>query len=90
MTDQGLEQGNGGGIPTLSIASLCKRRGVVCASVTRTGAQLKDLDDTKDHPDTPAHAQLLIAKLESLDIDFKNLHLQIVDLLDDEEELEKE
>ena len=90
MTDQGLEQGNGGGVPTLSIASLRKRRGVVRASVTRTGAWLKDLEDTKDHPDTPAHAQLLIAKLESLDVDFKNLHLQIVDLLDDEEQLERE
>ena len=90
MTDQGLEQGNGGGVPTLSIASLRKRRGVVRASVTRTGARLKDLEDTKDHPDTPAHAQLLVAKLESLDVDFKNLHLQIVDLLDDEEELERE
>ena len=60
------------------------------ASVTRTGARLKDLEDTKDHPDTPARAQLLVAKLESLDVDFKNLHLQIVDLLDDEEELERE
>ena len=90
MTDQGLEQGNGGGVPTLSIASLRKRRGVVRASVTRTGARLKDLEDTKEHPDTPARAQLLIAKLESLDVDFKNLHLKIVDLLDDEEELERE
>ena len=89
MTDQSLEQGNGGGLATLSIASLRKRRGVVRASVTRTGARLKDLEDTKDHPNTPARAQLLIAKLESLDVDFKNLHLQIVELLDDEE-LERE
>ena len=89
MTDQGLEQGNSGGVPTLSIASLRKRGGVVRASITRTGARLNDLEDTKDHPDTPACAQLLIVKLESLDVDFKNLHLQIVDLLDDEE-LERE
>ena len=78
MTDQGLEQGNGGGVPTLSIASLRKRRGVVRASVTRTGARVKDLEDTKDHPDTPARAQLLIAKLKSLDVGFKNLHLKLL------------
>ena len=50
MTDQSLEQGNGGGLATLSIASLRKRRGVVRASVTRTGARLKDLEDTLIHP----------------------------------------
>jgi hypothetical protein len=72
------------------ISTLRKRRGVTRSSITRLGTRLQELESTSDQPNTPSHATQLATKLEVLDADFKSSHLQIVDLIEDEEDLEKE
>ena len=69
---------------------LRKRRGVVRASVTRLDKRLKDLEATRDQPGVNDRAKQLAAKLEGLEHDFKTSHLQLIDLIDDEDELEQE
>ena len=53
------------------------------ASITRLGGRLKDLQDTADRPDTPKHAQQLLEKLKSLDGEFRELHYEVIDLIDE-------
>ena len=71
------------------MSTLRKRRGVLRGSVTRIDTRIQELEDNGAQPDTFARAQQLITKLEALDRDFKKLHMQVVDHLD-QEELEKE
>ena len=74
----------------MSASNLRKRRGVVRASITRLGNRLKDLEASSDTVRSSEHAKQLAIKLEALDVDFKALHLQLVDLLEEAEELESE
>ena len=69
---------------------LRKRRGIVRASITRLDKCLKDLEGTPDQPGVNDRAKQLAAKLEGLEHDFKISHLQLIDLIDDEDELEQE
>ena len=69
---------------------LRKRRGVVCTSVTRLDKRLKDLEATPDQPGVYDRTKQLVAKLEGLEHDFKTSHLQLINLIDDEDELEQE
>ena len=68
------------------LAKLRKRRGVVRASITRLGTRLKELEDAADRPDTPQHAGQLAAKLRSLDEEFRTIHFDVIDLIDDNNE----
>lgn len=63
-----------------------KRRGVVKASITRLGSRLKELESEVEEPTTHDHAQRLATRLETLDAEFFSL----IDLIDDDETLEKE
>ena len=66
------------------ISKLWKRRGVVRASTTRLGTRVRELEDTAVQPGTPNHAQQLMGKLKSLDEEFRRLHYDIVDLIEEE------
>ena len=65
------------------ITRLRRRRGVVRASITRLEKRLRELEDTAEQPATPDHARQLAVKLDTLVTDFKNYHLQILDLMED-------
>ena len=67
-----------------------KRRGVVKASITCLGSRLKELESKVEKPTTHDHAQRLATKLETLDTEFKTHHFSLIDLIDDDETLEKE
>ena len=65
--------------PTLT--TLCRRRGVVRASVTRLTTRLSELESKVHEPST---AQRMSQRLESLDSDFKIHHYAVVDALREE------
>ena len=78
-------------VPTGMAANLRKRRGVVRASITRLVKRLEDLETAPDRPDVSSSAKQLAVKLEVLDTDYKALHLQLIDLIDEEtEEMDQE
>ena len=76
-------------LPT-DVNALKRRRGVTRASITRVGTRLRDFEAKRDQPDTPAAAQQLCSKLRAIDAEFKTIHFQIVDLLDKDEDLDRE
>ena len=43
----------------------------------------KELEDAAPELDTPKHAQQLLGKLKSLDEEFRGLHYNVIDLIDD-------
>lgn len=59
-------------------------------SITRLAIRLRELEETTNQSCTGDHATQLLAKLESLDVGFKVIHFEIIDLIDDSEDLEKE
>lgn len=65
------------------ISKLRRRRGVVRASITRLGARLTELEYTADQPRTRDHARQLLGKLRSLDEEFRRLHYELIDLIDE-------
>ena len=50
------------------------------ASITRLRTRLTELEGTADQPD---HARQLLGKLRSLDEEFRGLHYELIDLLDE-------
>lgn len=73
------------------LIKLRRRRGVVRSSITRLEKRLTELEGISGQPATADHALELALKIETLGADFKTYHLDIVDLMeDDEEALEKE
>ena len=74
----------------LALGQLRRRRGVTRSSITRLVNRLKELEATADQPATPGHAQQLLSKLNDLDSSFKELHMQIIDKLEDGDTLEQE
>ncbi len=75
-----------------ALSNLRKRRGVVRSSITRLGSRLKNLEDSPDGPGTGDHAKQLATKLDTLDAEFKALHLQLIDQISADEvgELDRE
>lgn len=67
-----------------ALANFRKRRGVVKASITRIETRLSALESTHDE-DTVENARQLLSKLKTCDTDFKDLHMSVVDLVDEEE-----
>lgn len=61
--------------------TVLRSRGVTCASIIHLDTRLVQLEGRRDQPDTPALTQQLIAKLSTLDAEFKVIHFQIVDLI---------
>lgn len=64
-------------------ANLRKRRGVVRSSITRLGDRVSELEETPDQPRTPDRARQLLTKLQTLDSDFRTVHLELIDLIDE-------
>ncbi|XP_064397632.1 uncharacterized protein LOC135344358 [Halichondria panicea] len=71
------------------ITKLKRRRGVVRASITRIRTKTRELEGTES-PNQGDAAKHIAEKLDSLDTDFRRLHLELVDLLDDDELLSNE
>ena len=67
-----------------ALSNFCKRRGVVKASITRLKTHLSAMELTPDE-DTVDNARQLLAKLRTSDSDFKDLHMSMIDLIDDED-----
>ena len=73
-----------------NVSTLRKRRGVARASITRLTNRLKELESDAGRPATLDHAQGMTRKLDSLDSEFRTHHHALIDLIDDEETLQKE
>ena len=75
-----------------NITTAKKRRGVSRASLTRLSNKVNELEagSAGDPANTLIAARQLLKKLESVDSEFKGLHLALIDLLDTEEDLAKE
>ena len=69
-----------------ALSSNKKKRGVVRASITRLHTRISDLETS---PDTDL-ARRLTTRLETLVAEFKVHHYSIIDLLEDEDALERE
>lgn len=67
-----------------ALTNFRKRRGVVKASITRIETRLSALESRPDE-DTIENARQLLSKLKTCDTDFKELHMSVVDLVDEEE-----
>ena len=82
-------------MPTVSMATetnLRKRRGIFRAQVTRLITCVSELESLADQPRTADHAQELLTKLQTIDSDFKKLHFELIDQIEEEdnETLERE
>lgn len=76
------------------ISTTRKRRGVDRALITHLTNRLKDLESRPGNPSTLLLTREMLKKLESLSSDlssdFKTHHFALIDLLEEEEALEKE
>ena len=74
------------------LSSLRKKRGASRSTVTRLGNQLRDLESDPEAAGASDRAKQLLVKLDDADSDFKTLHFQVLDIIDenDEEALKKE
>ena len=74
------------------ITTAKRRRGVPRGSLTRLSNKLKELEAGRagDLANTLVATRQLLKKLESVDSEFKRLHLALIDLLNTDEDLEKE
>ena len=64
-------------------ASLRKRRGVVRRPVTRLNDRVSELEAAPGQPRTADHASQLLTKLQTLDSDFRRIHFELIDLIDE-------
>ena len=69
-----------------ALTNLRKRRGVVKASITRLETRLSAMESTPNE-DTVDNARQLLAKLRTSDSDFKEFHMSMIDLIDDEDDV---
>ena len=62
------------------------------ASITRIAKNLRDLESKADDPSILDHAQRIAKRLEELDLEFKEHHGVLIDLIEDDDEdvMEKE
>ena len=67
-----------------------KRRGVAKASITRIQTRLSELERSPRESSTLDLARSLATRLQTLDQEYKVHHYAIIDLLDEEEDLQRE
>ena len=65
---------------------LTSGRGVVHGSITQLSNCVVELEGTPDQPHNADRAQQLFAKLQNLESDYKTIHLQSVDLINEEDD----
>ena len=68
----------------LGIVASRKRRGIICASITKLADQIAELEGKTTFPTDVFKAQQLQKKLEGYDTDFKLYHFKVVDLVGQE------
>ena len=75
-----------------ALSNLHRKRGVSRSSVTRLGNRLRELKSDPEAAGISDRAKQPLAKLDEADSDFKSLHYQLLDLIDesDDEALKKE
>ena len=75
-----------------ALSSLHKKQEVARSSVTRLGNRLRELKSDPEAAVVSDHAKQLLLKFNEADSDFKSLHFQVLDLIDenDDEALKKE
>ena len=66
------------------------RRGVIRSSITRLANRLSVLESKSPDQDTLEAAQQTLQRLNDLQAEFKLLHVEVVDVIEDEKALEKE
>ena len=69
------------------LSNLRKRRGVVKASMTRLDTRMRTLEEATDQPNTKNSAKQMLSRLNEASAEFKQIHLSLIDLIDDEEAL---
>ena len=72
------------------VVNLRKRRGVAKSAVTHLATQVDRLKSNTATLDVTRNAQQLLTKLEAATQEYKQVHLSLVDALDDEEKLVEE
>ena len=73
-----------------TIANTKKRRGVARASITRLTNRVKELESEERSPKTSDFAERLSTKLTQLDSDFREQHHALIDLIEEDDALERE
>ncbi len=66
-----------------------RRRGVAKRSLTHFTTRLRELESRELDAGTVAHAEQMLAKLETIDGDFKFEHVVVIDTLEDETAVEE-
>ena len=69
-----------------AVSNVRKKRGVVRRSVTVLGTRLAELEESSRREDVGQHAQQLSDRLRTLNSDFKSLHFELIELIDEGEE----
>ena len=72
------------------ILSITKRRGVICSSITRLANRLSVLGSKPPNQYTLKAAQQTLQRLNDLNAEFKILHFDLIDLIEDDKTLDKE
>ena len=73
-----------------ALTSQRRKRGVVKASITRLQSKITALESSLEDPDSPARARQIAEKLRELDSDFKVQHFALIELIENEEDLQRE
>ena len=60
-----------------------EKEGVLRRSVTRLSDRVSELEATTDQPRTTDHARQLLTKLQTLDSDFRRIHFELINLIDE-------
>lgn len=69
--------------------AITRIRGVARGSITRLRNKIKDLQSKARDPEALAHVWNVADKLKDLDVEFQTLHMSLVELLEDEDDLEE-
>lgn len=73
-----------------AVSTAKRRRGVAKRSLTRFTTRLRELESREPEASTVALAEQMLAKLKTIDSDFKSHNLALVDIMEDEAALEEE
>ena len=73
-----------------AIPSITKRRGVIRSSITRLANRLSVIESKPPNSDMCGAAQQTLQRLNDLQAEFKVLHFELIDLIEEEKVLEKE
>ena len=66
-----------------NIFNIRRKRGVDCASITKLSSRLAELGEMSNRESANYHAQRLSTRLNTLDSEFKSLHFELVNVIDD-------